>query len=321
MGETSRFESQQTREVKEGVENMIVVESGESKGGEEEREPLSLKKQRNPRPDKMLLSKYHVSKCFQSNIRSSVFGAVNRKTKRKVVLKSSQYNEATHEVYRSISESSQHEGLLRPIEYFLDREKRMQIVLPFIKGGDLIEEILHSGPMAENEVRKRMRSVVTGLKYLHEVVRVAHRDISPENVLLDETQTILMDYGSCRRIVDKTCDNISGVKLVYLAPELFKQHASSDASLCDLRKSDVWSLGCVIFVALFGIPPFESASRGDERFRHLQEYGFLSYLHAMMGPRLDISDTALDLLQAMLHPNPESRPTCTDILAHSWFEI
>ena len=74
MGETSRFESQQTREVKEGVENMMIVESGESKGGEEEREPLSLKKQRNPRPDKMLLSKYHVSKCFQSNIRSSVFG-------------------------------------------------------------------------------------------------------------------------------------------------------------------------------------------------------------------------------------------------------
>ena len=326
MGTLSKFSNQtrENQEIETSTKMMDCEAKGDIAGVEEKSSRLTLNARRNPRPSKNMLNQYKISKCFQSNMRSSVFGAVNRRTRQVVVLKSSQYSEAMVHAYDRIVKSSPEEtsGLIRPKDFYIDEDRHVQLVLPYVKGGDLIEQILDAGPMSENEVRIRMRSVARGLRFLHDEVKVAHRDISPENILIDEgDETILIDYGSCRRLVDKTRDT-HGVKLTYLAPELLKQHVSSDASsVCDLRKSDVWSLGCVIFVALFGIPPFETASLGDERFRHLKKYGFHSYIHAMMGPRLDVSDSALDLLQSMLDPNPELRPTCIDILSHSWFEV
>ena len=316
MGTMSKYSSDETSSM--DMDEKTHESKGDVAGVEETRLRLSVRA-RNPRPSRRLLKRFKVSKCFQSNVRSSVYGAIERDTQCAVVLKSSRFNAATFEVYQKVLESERTHGLIKPVEFFLDEDKQMQIVLPFVKGGDLIENILDNGPMTEENVGEMMNSVSTGLDFLHNVCKVAHRDVSPENILLDHaSDALLIDYGSCRDADDKKRDN-EGVKLVYLAPELFDLIKSSPSH--DLRKSDVWSLGCVMFVALFGIPPFETASKSDERFRHLCRYGFRSYVHAMMGPSLNCSESALNLLECMLKPNPELRPSCQEILSHSWFRI
>ena len=113
MGTLSKF-SNQTRdnqEIETSTKMMDCEAKGDIAGVEEKSSRLTLNARRNPRPSKNMLNQFKISKCFQSNMRSSVFGAVNRRTRQVVVLKSSQYSEAMVHAYDRIVKSSQRRPL------------------------------------------------------------------------------------------------------------------------------------------------------------------------------------------------------------------
>jgi glycogen synthase kinase 3 beta len=98
-----------------------------------------------------------------------------------------------------------------------------------------------------------------GLNYMHQK-DICHRDIKPQNILLDSTKGILKicDLGSAKQLVS-TEPNVSYIcSRFYRAPELIfgVQYYST--------KIDIWSLGCVIGEMITGEPIFEGESSLDQ---------------------------------------------------------
>ncbi len=84
---------------------------------------------------------------------------------------------------------------------------------------------------------------------------IVHRDIKPENILLSGDKVYVLDFGVARAIVESAADRITSTGIAvgtpaYMSPE----QALGDRDL-DFR-SDIYSLGCVLYEMIAGIPPF-----------------------------------------------------------------
>jgi tetratricopeptide (TPR) repeat protein len=126
-------------------------------------------------------------------------------------------------------------------------------VMPFCTGESLRERLEreHTLPMAE--ALRIAREVADALDYAHRA-GVVHRDIKPENILLQDGHAVVADFGIARAISAAgakrmTTDGMAVGTREYMSPE---QAAGSTA--VDGR-SDIYSLGCMLFEMLTGNPP------------------------------------------------------------------
>lgn len=117
----------------------------------------------------------------------------------------------------------------------------------------------------------------------------------------------------------------------YCAPEVFFAHpeiihgttaaptgAATPVPAATSMKSDVWSVGIVLYVLLSGIHPFDPDGRHtrDQIIAKIQE-GTFSLTEPLWG---SISREAKAMLVKLLSPSPEDRPSATEALSHEWFE-
>jgi serine/threonine-protein kinase len=141
-------------------------------------------------------------------------------------------------------------------------------VMPFVAGGSLRDRLLRAGPLTIADAVRVTAALARGLIALHEHGFV-HRDIKPENVLLgDEGTVMLADYGIARA-VSASVDDLTSTGIVvgtpmYMSPE----QASGDKA--DAR-SDQYSLGCLLYEMLAGVPPFHGATAHALIARHQKE--------------------------------------------------
>jgi eukaryotic-like serine/threonine-protein kinase len=127
-------------------------------------------------------------------------------------------------------------------------------VTPFVRGGSLRELMDRKQKFSVEETLEIIRGVVGALQYAHES-RVVHCDIKPENILISEGHAVLADFGLSKALYGdghswRAETSNSGGTPAYVSPE----QASGDQ--LDNR-SDVYSLACVVFEMLAGVPPFE----------------------------------------------------------------
>src|SRR5690606_5025611 len=105
------------------------------------------------------------------------------------------------------------------------------------------------------------------LAYAHER-GVIHRDIKPANILLSDANAHVADFGVARAMdpgTDPGAITLSGIQIgtpAYMSPE----QAASDPSLDG--RSDIYSLGCVLYEMLAGRPPFDGSKPGSVIARH-----------------------------------------------------
>lgn len=156
-----------------------------------------------------------------------------------------------------------HPNIVRILDYFHDKA-RAYVVLEFCSGGELYGK-LQACPeqrMAESETQVVIACIASALRYCHKR-HVLHRDVKPENILVDGTGTVkLADFGwsvhapepfSARKTLCGTPE--------YLAPELAKALAAVESGcgpVTGLHGSsvDMWALGCLAFELLAGATPF-----------------------------------------------------------------
>jgi hypothetical protein len=135
-----------------------------------------------------------------------------------------------------------------------------------------------------------------------------HGDVKPSNVLLDSTEhAYLADFGLTRRLEEEGSQSTEGESLgtpAYVAPEQIERKA------IDVR-ADVYSLGCVLFECLTGIPPYRGASRLAVAWAHLEEAPpSASELEAGLPEAID------PVLRRALAKEPEERyPTCAALIS------
>lgn len=124
------------------------------------------------------------------------------------------------------------------------------LIMELITGGTLRELLAERGPMPPHAAAAVMRGMLTGLSVAH-AKGMVHRDIKPDNVLIDASSRVkLSDFGLVRAAAETTqsTDQIVGT-VAYLSPEQLDGGALTAAS-------DVYSAGIVLFELLTGRTPF-----------------------------------------------------------------
>ena len=126
-------------------------------------------------------------------------------------------------------------------------------VTPYVEGESLRHRLDREGQLSVAEAVRLAAAVAGALDYAHRH-QMVHRDIKPENILLEEGQAVVADFGIARALHAAEGGNLTetGVTLgtaAYMSPE----QATGDR--LDGR-SDVYSLGCVLYEMLAGEPPY-----------------------------------------------------------------
>jgi tetratricopeptide (TPR) repeat protein len=133
---------------------------------------------------------------------------------------------------------------------------RLFLVMPFIEGESLATRIARLGRLPVGDVARMAHELCDALAYAH-AQRIVHRDVKPSNVLIDASgHVMLSDFGVARWMEltgdDRPTRSGAGVPgtMAYASPE----QAAGDPHLDG--RSDIFSLGCVLFEALTGELPF-----------------------------------------------------------------
>lgn len=151
-----------------------------------------------------------------------------------------------------------HPGIVSLYEIGQTSDGASYLVEEFVAGVTLAGR-LEKGRLLARQAAELVALVADALDYAHRH-GVIHRDIKPSNILLDDRgQPHLMDFGLAKRDIDDTPVTPEGEVLgtpAYLSPE----HAAGDSHHIDSR-SDVYSLGVVLYEALTGERPFHGNRR------------------------------------------------------------
>ena len=127
-------------------------------------------------------------------------------------------------------------------------------VMPFVEGESLRARIDREGRLPLAEGLRIARQVATALAFAHER-QVVHRDIKPENLLLTGGTAMVADFGVARATEAAGGDQLTAVGLAVGTPAYMSPEQASGESQVDGR-SDLYSLGCVLYEMLAGEPPF-----------------------------------------------------------------
>ena len=170
----------------------------------------------------------------------------------------------------AITARLQHPHILTLIESGKD-DGLVYYVMPFVLGESLRERLTREPrfPLAEAVVIAR--EVADALAYAHEQ-GVVHRDIKPENILISGGHALVADFGIARAIENcNVCGPSAGITAVglpigtpaYMSPEQAEGRPDVDG------RSDVYSLGCVLFEMLAGRPPFTGRNARTVMMQHV----------------------------------------------------
>lgn len=162
----------------------------------------------------------------------------------------------------------------------------LYLVTPYAPGESLRERLRREQQLPVDEALRITREVASALDYAHRQ-GVVHRDVKPENILLQDGQALVADFGialilSAAGGKVANGDGLSPGTLSYMSPE----QVAGDQDL-DLR-TDVYSLGAVLYEMLVGLPPHTSLDRQDLIEKVLTEpVRPVRVLRKSVGPHVD----------------------------------
>ncbi len=127
-------------------------------------------------------------------------------------------------------------------------------VMPYFTGRSLRERLALERPLPLKEVLRVTRDVAEALTYAH-AQGVIHRDIKPGNILLEADFAVLADFGIALAILQMAGERLTDPSALLGTPEYMSPEQLLGDEVVD-RRSDVYSLGCVVYEMLAGAPPF-----------------------------------------------------------------
>lgn len=202
-------------------------------------------------------------------------------------------------------------GTIHLIDWF-DEPTHLYLVTDYASE-DLLHRIHKRGPLTEGQAQKLARSLVMGLKHVHDC-DICHRNVRPENILLEDVEdgpALLADFGAAvcmaydadgeRFMLTERCGTNA-----YTAPEILQRHPYD-------TQADMWSVGVVLYYAMVGVRPFEDKDskvlfqrivKADYRFDPQMWY--------------KCSRSAKRFISSLLHVDPQVRMTADEALDHPW---
>ncbi len=127
-------------------------------------------------------------------------------------------------------------------------------VMPYVEGESLRQRLTREKQLPVEDALQIARNVAMALDYAHRH-RVVHRDIKPENVMLHEGEALVTDFGIAKAISVAGGESLTQTGMAvgtaaYMSPEQAAGEAEPEG------RSDVYSLGCMLYEMLAGAAPF-----------------------------------------------------------------
>jgi serine/threonine-protein kinase len=127
-------------------------------------------------------------------------------------------------------------------------------VMPYVSGDTLRQRLERESQLTIEEAIRLTSEVASALDYAHRS-GVVHRDVKPANILLVDGHAVVADFGIARAVSHAAGDTLTSIGLVLGTPAYMSPEQASAEREVDGR-SDVYSLGCVLYEMLAGEPPF-----------------------------------------------------------------
>ena len=127
-------------------------------------------------------------------------------------------------------------------------------VMPFIKGESLRRKLEREKQLPVDEALAITRQVASALSHAH-AHQVVHRDVKPENILLHEGEAMVADFGIALAVNAAAGQRATQTGFAVGTPEYMSPEQGAGERTVDAR-SDVYSLGCVLYEMLAGEPPY-----------------------------------------------------------------
>ncbi len=199
-----------------------------------------------------------------------------------------------------------HPNILPLIE-FGEEQGRLYLVMPLVREGtlrDLLSQ--HNGPLSLEEALPLFMPLCDAVQYAHQE-DIIHRDIKPQNILLQRhTHVLLADFGIARDRFDTkmTTTGIGIGSVEYMAPEQAEGRADA--------RSDIYSLGIVLYQLLTGVVPFSGSIPLEVLFKKVNDPSPDPRRH---NPHLPAE--MVDILQMVLAKDPNQRFETAEALSYA----
>ena len=142
-------------------------------------------------------------------------------------------------------------------------------VMPYVRGGSLRERLTRERRLPVDEAVGLVRQVALALDHAH-AHGLVHRDVKPENILLHEGEAMVTDFGIALAAATDPGERLTETGLLIGTPDYMSPEQATGERSLDAR-SDVYSLGCVLYELLTGEPPHTSTSARSVIARRLTE--------------------------------------------------
>jgi len=222
------------------------------------------------------------------------------------------------EVMRSL----EHENIVKLYSVY-ETKRELYLVQELCSGGELFDKISELGKYSEADAAGVLIQIFRGLSHMH-AKGIAHCDLKPDNFLFHESGALkIIDFGMSKRVprgYDNKLSVLCGTPY-YTAPEVIKGEYH--------KAADCWSVGVVMFVMLFGYPPFYAdpekyGRRENEVIYKKIKKGFNPKVQAGYGRHfpesIPASDLARNLIKMLLRKSVAARLTAVEALDHKWFQ-
>lgn len=203
-----------------------------------------------------------------------------------------------------------HPNIVNFVSSFKDKSSKQAnfyIVTEYWEGGEMFRKIVDQGGIDELEACGIMAQILSAVSFLHER-SICHRDLKPENILFSEkggSKVKLIDFGLSKQLKEGERMKKKLGTPYYLAPEILEEDYGIEV--------DMWSLGVVAYVLLWGYPPFYGKD-ARELFINIYNVNF-----EFCDDDWDfISEEAKDFIRRLLVKDPKVRMTAKEALNHPW---
>ncbi len=219
------------------------------------------------------LGKYEITELLGHGGMATVYQAYQRDVDRSVAIKvlpphpgqDKQFVERFRLEARTIARL-QHPHIL-PLYDYGDENDILYLVMAYVDGGSLSDRIRRS-KLSLDEVQTVFQQVASALDYAHRQ-NVIHRDIKPDNILLDqEGNALLSDFGIVKLIEDSgTGVSLTGTGGLVGTPAYMSPEQAQGLTVS--QQSDIYSLGIVVFEMLTGQQPYQAETPMQVVLKHI----------------------------------------------------
>ena len=186
--------------------------------------------------------------------------------------------------------------------FFEEKSSCLCIVMEYADNGDLFGKITQHKKkryfFEETEIWRIAIQMIKGLKALHDK-KILHRDLKSANVFLYKDGSAKLGDLNVSKVIKQGMNYTQTGTPYYASPEVWNEKAYDE-------KSDIWSLGCVIYEMICLKPPFRAQNM--EGLYHKVQKGVYSNI-----PDVFSADLGL-LIKLLIQVEPNKRPTCAALL-------